>query len=128
MLRAMLVALVVLVPVPGYGAPADRYRADGPPLSLLDPPPVLPQRPPPEVTPEPEVSSPSSQSSTPQVERERDEVLPPGGRVLTVIREGWTPDGRRCRQFYEDVAVWGRLQRHYGTACQDYSGDWVFID
>jgi hypothetical protein len=127
MLRAMLVALVVLVPVPGYGAPADRYRADGPPLSLLDPPPVLPQRPPPEAMPEPG-GSPSSQSSPPQVERDRGEVLPSGGRVLTVIREGWTPDGRRCRQFYEDVAVWGRLQRHYGTACQDYSGNWVFID
>ena len=123
----MLVALVVLVPVPGYGAPADRYRADGPPLSLLDPPPVLPQRPPLEATPEPGGRT-SSHSSTSQVERDREEVLPPGGRVLTVIHEGWTPDGRRCRQFYEDVAVWGRLQRHYGTACQDYSGDWVFID
>ena len=127
MLRAMLVALVILVPVTGYGAPADQYRADGPPLSLLDPPPVLPQRPLPKATPEPG-GSPSSQSSSPQVEHDRDEDLSPGGRVLTVIREGWTPDGRRCRQFYEDVAVWGRLQRHYGTACQDYSGDWVFID
>jgi hypothetical protein len=127
MLRAMLVAFVVLVPATGYGAPADRYRADGPPLSLLDPPPVLLQRLPPETTPEPGGRT-SSQSATPQVEHDRDEVLPPAGRVLTVIREGWTPDGRRCRQFYEDVAIWGRLQRHYGTACQDYSGDWIFID
>jgi hypothetical protein len=51
----------------------------------------------------------------------------PTVRRLTPVRDFVTPDGRHCRDFYEDVAVDGRGVRSWGTACRQADGSWTIV-
>ncbi|MGB5473249.1 MAG: hypothetical protein WBQ78_07215 [Gammaproteobacteria bacterium] len=52
-----------------------------------------------------------------------------GGASGAVIatREGTTPSGRYCREFQQNVAIGGRREEAYGTACRNPDGSWEVI-
>ena len=49
------------------------------------------------------------------------------GRV-TAVREGFTTDGRQCREFQQEVTIDGRPQEAYGTACLQPDGSWQVVN
>lgn len=48
------------------------------------------------------------------------------GRV-SVLRDGYSTDGRYCREFQHVVIIGGRSERAYGTACQQPDGAWQIV-
>jgi hypothetical protein len=36
-------------------------------------------------------------------------------------------DGRYCREYQSEIRVGGRLERTYGTACQEQDGSWEIV-
>jgi hypothetical protein len=52
-----------------------------------------------------------------------------GGASGAVIatREGTSTSGRYCREFQQEVAIGGRTERAYGTACRNPDGSWEVI-
>ena len=53
-----------------------------------------------------------------------------GGRTgsVTAVRDGYTPDGRQCREFQQEVTIDGRPTQAYGTACLQPDGSWEVVD
>lgn len=49
------------------------------------------------------------------------------GRV-TAVRDGYTTDGRQCREFQQEVTINGRRTQAYGTACLQPDGSWQVVD
>jgi hypothetical protein len=52
-----------------------------------------------------------------------------GGASGAVIatREGTSTSGRYCREFQQEVAIGGKNEQAYGTACQNPDGSWEVI-
>lgn len=49
------------------------------------------------------------------------------GEVQTV-REGQTNSGAYCREYQHSVAIGGKIQEAYGTACQQPDGTWKVVN
>lgn len=57
----------------------------------------------------------------------RARVPAPAVRHLIPVRDFVAPDGRRCRDFYENVVIDGRAARSWGTACRQADGSWAIV-
>ena len=72
--------------------------------------------------------------SAQQAAYERAVVVPVGQAVVwddggaagsvVPVSEGWAPNGEFCREFQKEIAVGGRVERGYGTACLQEDGSW----
>ena len=47
---------------------------------------------------------------------------------ITAVRDGFTPDGRQCREFRQEVTIGGRRTEAYGTACMQPDGSWEVVN
>lgn len=45
--------------------------------------------------------------------------------TVVATREGWSDNGRYCREFRQTVEIGGRIEQAYGTACQQPDGAWL---
>lgn len=46
---------------------------------------------------------------------------------VTPVRDGYSQNGRYCREFQQVVVIGGREQEAYGTACQQPDGSWEIV-
>jgi surface antigen len=48
--------------------------------------------------------------------------------AVSVLRDGQSSSGRYCREFQQTVAIGGRSEQAYGTACMQPDGAWQIVD
>jgi hypothetical protein len=48
--------------------------------------------------------------------------------TVTAVRDGYTPDGRQCREFQQEVVIGGNRTQAYGTACLQPDGSWEVVN
>lgn len=47
--------------------------------------------------------------------------------TITPVRDGYASSGRYCREYQQEIAVGGKRESAYGTACQKPDGTWEIV-